>query len=133
MSVTSSDWLQAQYSVLGAVLIEPALVPKVIAQTRSEDFSGACQTVYEAMRRLFQEGKPVDVVSVNAALGGEYREFLLQLMQITPTAANIDHYIALCRDQARVALINNSLKFFIKSTSHIIFYFCYCSLITLLY
>ena len=105
MSVTSSDWLQAQYSVLGAVLIEPALVPKVIAQTRSEDFSGACQTVYEAMRRLFQEGKPVDVVSVNAALGGEYREFLMQLMQITPTAANLDHYISLCRDQARVLAV----------------------------
>lgn len=105
MSVTSSDWLQAQYSVLGAVLIEPALVPKMIASTRSSDFSGHCQTVYETMRRLFQEGKPVDVVSVNAQLGGQYREFLMQLMQITPTAANLDHYISLCRDQARVLAV----------------------------
>lgn len=107
MSVTSSDWLQAQYSVLGAVLIEPGLVPKMIASTRSGDFSGPCQTVYEAMRRIFQEGKPVDVVSVNAALGGDYREFLTQLMQITPTAANLDHYIALCRDQARVLAVRD--------------------------
>lgn len=107
MSVTASDWLQAQYSVLGAVLIEPGLVPKMIASTRSGDFSGPCQTVYEAMRRIFQEGKPVDVVSVNAALGGDYREFLTQLMQITPTAANLDHYIALCRDQARVLAVRD--------------------------
>ena len=105
MSVTGNDWLQAQYSVLGAALIEPGLVPKVIASTRTADFSGACQTVYEAMRRIFQEGKPVDVVSVNAALGGEYRQFLLQLMDITPTAANLDHYISLCRDQARVLAV----------------------------
>ena len=105
MSVTANDWLQAQYSVLGAALIEPSLVPKVMAQTRAEDFSGPCQTVYEAMRQLFTVGKPVDVVSVNAALGGEYREFLTQLMQITPTAANLDHYIALTRDQARVLAV----------------------------
>ena len=105
MSVTSSDWLQAQYSVLGAVLIEPALVPKMIASTRRSDFSGHCRTVYDAMRQLFTAGKPVDVVSVNAALGGEYREFLMQLMQITPTAANLDHYISLCRDQARVLAV----------------------------
>lgn len=107
MSVTASDWLQAQYSVLGAVLIEPSLVPKIIAQTRSVDFSGPCQTVYEAMRQLFTAGKPVDVVSVNAHLGGDYREFLMQLMQITPTASNLDHYITLCRDQARVLAVRD--------------------------
>ena len=107
MSVTASDWLQAQYSVLGAVLIEPTLAPKMMAQTRVEDFSGPCQTVYEAMRQLFTAGKPVDVVSVNAALGGEYRQFLTQLMQITPTAANLDHYIALTRDQARVLAVRD--------------------------
>lgn len=107
MSVTASDWLQAQYSVLGAVLIEPGLAPKLMAQTHSADFSGPCQTVYGGMRQLFTAGKPVDVVSVNAALGGEYREFLLQLMQITPTAANLDHYIDLCREQARVLAVRD--------------------------
>lgn len=107
MSVTASDWLQAQYSVLGAVLIEPSLAPKLMAQTNSADFSGPCQTVYGGMRQLFTAGKPVDVVSVNAALGGEYREFLLQLMQITPTAANLDHYIDLCREQARVLAVRD--------------------------
>lgn len=107
MSVTSNDWLQAQYSVLGAVLIEPSLVPKMIAQTRSTDFSGPCQTVYDAMRKLFQDGKPADVVSVNAMLGGAYQDFLLQLMNITPTAANLDHYINLCREQARILAVRN--------------------------
>ena len=98
--MTQDNWLQAQYSVLGAALIEPSVVPKVIQQTREADFSGQCHTIYATMRKLFQDGHPVDVVSVAAALGDEYSKFLMELMQIVPTAANLDYYIKLCRQQA---------------------------------
>lgn len=98
--MTQDNWLQAQYSVLGSALIEPSVVPKVIQQTRMADFSGQCQTIYATMRKLFQDGHPVDVVSVAAALGDEYNKFLMDLMQIVPTAANLDYYITLCRQQA---------------------------------
>lgn len=105
--MTNEDWLQAQYSVLGAVLIEPELVPKVIQQTRSNDFSGVCSTIYLTMRRLFLNGTPVDVVSIAAALGPEYRAILAQLMEITPSTANIDSYIRLCREQAKVMSVRS--------------------------
>lgn len=107
MAVSSTDWLQAQNSVLGAALIEPSLVPKVIQQTRLSDFSGPAQTIYGAMRHLFQQGTPVDVVSLAAALGSEYRGYLMQMMEITPTAANIDSYIQLCREQAKVMSVRS--------------------------
>lgn len=107
MSVTSQDWLDAQNSVIGSALIEPGLVPKVIQQTRSADFSGPCQTIYNTMRKLFQEGTPVDVVSLANALGGDYRDYLVQLMEVTPTSANLDHYIQLCREQAKVLSVRN--------------------------
>ena len=107
MSVNGTDWLQAQNSVLGAALIEPSLVPKVIQQTRQSDFSGQCQTIYAAMRNLFQQGTPVDVVSLAAALGSDYRGYLAQLMEVTPTAANIDSYIRLCREQAKVMSVRS--------------------------
>ena len=100
--MTTQDWLQAQNSVIGAALIEPSLVPKVIQQTRSADYTGPCQTIYNAMVKLFQTGVPVDVVSLASALGGDYRNYLLELMKITPTAAHLDHYIQLCREQAKV-------------------------------
>lgn len=103
MSVNNTDWLQAQCSVLGSALIEPTLVPKVIQLTRSADFSGPCHTIYTAMRNLFQNGSPVDVVSLANAMGAEYRDYLRQLMEITPTASNLDYYIQLCREQAKVA------------------------------
>lgn len=102
MSVTNQSWLDAQYSVLGAALIEPNVVARVIAQTSEADFSGACLTVYQAMCQVFTDGFPVDPVSVAAKLPSEYRSFLAQLMDVTPTAANIESYIRICREQSRV-------------------------------
>lgn len=107
MAVTQEDWLQAQCSVLGAALIEPELVPKVIAQTTASDYTGPCQSIYKAMRKLFLAGSSVDVVSVAAAMGKDYRDYIKQLMDITPTAANVDHYIQLCREQARILSVRN--------------------------
>ena len=102
MPVTDGSWTQAQYSVLGSALIEPKVVPQIMAATNCEDFSGPCRTVYEAISDVFASGFPVDLVSVSAKLGDEYRGFLLQLMNITPTAANVGRYIELCREQSRV-------------------------------
>ena len=99
------EWLDAQYSVLGAVLISPETAPKVVHETTEQDYTGTCLTVYKAIRSLFQSGAAVDPVSVAARLGPDYRNFLAQLMEITPTAANIDHYIAICREQARMTSI----------------------------
>lgn len=100
--MSTNDWMLAQYSVLGSALIDPQLVPKMMSLTRAEDFSSACRTVYEAMKRLFSAGSPVDIVSLNDALQGQYREFLVQLMEVTPSAANLEHYIRLCRKQAQL-------------------------------
>lgn len=103
--MSDEKWLDAQCSVLGSVLIEPQVAPKVMAATTDKDFFGTCLTVYTAMRKLFQSGVAVDPVSVAGALGASYQDFILQLMDVTPTAANIDHYISLCREQARVSRV----------------------------
>ena len=107
MAMNQEDWLQAQYSVIGAALIDNAVVPKVIAETSQKDFSGSCLTVYSAIRKVFLSGGVVDPVSVGAVVGPDYREFMVQVMEVTPTAANIDHYIRICREQARVAAIQD--------------------------
>lgn len=102
MRIDGESWLQAQYSVLGSVLISPEVAPRVISETSENDFSGPCRTVYQAMVEVFNSGFPVDLVSIAAKLGEEYRKFLVQLMDITPTAQNVGSYIALCREQSRV-------------------------------
>ena len=98
-------WLDAQYSVLGSVLISPEVAPRVMSGTTERDYSGTCLTVYKAIRKLFLSGAAIDPVAVNGTLGNKYQDFLMQLMEITPTAANIDSYISICREQSRVALI----------------------------
>lgn len=103
--VKQEDWLLAQYSVLGSALISPEFVPKVMAETREKDYQGPNQTVYKAIRKLFLSGSPVDVVSVAGLLGADYRSYLAQLMDAVPTSANIDTYITLCREQARIVRI----------------------------
>lgn len=105
MAVISERWLDAQYSVLGSILISPEITPKVVHETSERDFNGGCLTVYKAIRKMFLAGETIDPVSVANVLGPNYRDFLLKLMEITPTAANIDHYIALCREQARVSSV----------------------------
>ena len=99
--LTNERWLNAQYSVLGSALISPEVVPRILHETRESDYQGACQTVYNALRKLFNAGSPIDPVAVKDVLGDGYHQFLLELMEVTPTAANVDLYIRLCKEQAR--------------------------------
>lgn len=103
--MTGDKWLDAQYSVLGSVLISPEVVPQVLQETRETDFDGPCRTVYKAIKALFLAGQPIDPVSLAAKLGDSYRRFLAQLMEITPTAANIGVYLRITREQARTAAL----------------------------
>lgn len=110
MRVTSQDWLQAQHSVLGAALIDEKAAVKVLSETEEQDYTGPCRTVYTAMHTLFSQGRSLDPVSVGASLGADYRNFLVQLMEVCPTAANVEHYIQLCREQAKVLSVQEIAK-----------------------
>lgn len=105
MRVTSQDWLQAQHSVLGAALIDEKAAARILSETEETDYSGACKTVFNAMRDLFSQGKPLDPVSVVSELGTDYRSFVMQLMDLSPTAANVDYHIQLCREQAKILAV----------------------------
>lgn len=101
MVISREDWLNAQYAVLGSALIDARTVPLILSTTEEADYSGPCIAVYNAIREIFVEGKPVDPVIVKDRLGG-YAEFLAQLMEMTPTAANVDYYVDLCRKTRRL-------------------------------
>lgn len=102
MVVSSQDWLDAQVGVLGSVLISPELAAKVVAETSEEDYAGQCLSVYRAIKSLFLQGKPADAVLVREQLGEAYTPTLMQMMEVTPTAANIDHYVAACKERGRL-------------------------------
>lgn len=102
MVISSQDWLDAQVGVLGSVLISPELAAKVVSETSEEDYTGQCLSIFKAIKSLFMQGKPADAVLIREKLGEPYTVVLMQMMEVTPTAANIDHYIAACRERGRL-------------------------------
>lgn len=105
--ISADTWLTAQHAVLGSVLLDHDLIPKLIHETSRSDFAGPCRTVYIAIEKLFRSGNPIDLVSIAHELGDAYRKFLMELMSITPTTAHFDYHLQLCREQARVQEIHD--------------------------
>ena len=100
--VTTDTWILAQQSVLGACLIEERCSGKIVFGLQETDFIEQYRTLYRTIKELYTTGKPVDPVSVLALAGAEYRQTVKELMEITPTAANIDSYIEVTRQQAKI-------------------------------
>jgi replicative DNA helicase len=100
--------LEAEASVLGAILIDPAAITRVLDSLEPEDFyrenSGQ---IYKAAQTLFRDGEPIDNVTLAAELdkggllervGG--RAQLAMLQEQTPTAANVEHYAQIVKDKS---------------------------------
>lgn len=109
--VNMGDTLSAQVAVLGSLLIEPNLTGEVLDKVQGSDFlSGKCKQVFYAIRDLFTAGETVDPVTVRGKLGGptdgDWGRYLMELMEVTPTAANVWEYVKLMREQARIAALN---------------------------
>ena len=104
MSQTNTQYYTAQRSVIGSMLLDaPHVAGMVMHRTRPEDYTGECRTIFETCRELFQAGKPIDATIVRGRIGAAYTDFLVQLMEETPTAANVEEYIAQTVEQAKLA------------------------------
>lgn len=97
-------------AVLGSLLIDDRLVGQALERIRPEDFlAPKCRMVFQAIRALFAEGKPTDAVTVRSKLGGReddgWTQYLMELMELTPTASNIWEYASIMRAQARMSKV----------------------------
>lgn len=96
-----------QKAVLGSMLIDERCVSTVLSQVTAEDFTDAsCRILFLAIRRLYNEAKTVDPVTVLAAAkegnGDDLYYLAKTCMEETPTAANIEEYIPLLREEAKL-------------------------------
>lgn len=100
--------LEAEQAVLGSMLIDSRCVGDVVGILRPEDFHlKQNQEIYETIYRMFSYSLPIDVVTVMGKLkeNGYYDEastpaYMRQLMEITPTAANVKQYANIVRDKS---------------------------------
>jgi len=91
----------AQACVLGPMLVYPEVVGEVLLRVRDEDFlEGRYRLIFQAIRKLYNEKKPVDGLTVNDALGGNYNEILAGLINETVTSANVMEYVAILKRTA---------------------------------
>lgn len=95
----------AQQSVIGSMLLDDRCVPLVISRLTEDDFlDPTCRNFFRAIRELAREGKPVDPVPVVGKLkgAGDYAQWCAAVMDITPTAANVEAYIPEVLEGARI-------------------------------
>lgn len=110
--------LEAEQSVLGALMIDREAVINVSDLLNPEDFyKGAHQKIYSAMLSLYEQAEPIDVVSVSNVLeerkelesiGG--RSTLIDLANNTPSSANVIHYAKIVQRKATLRNLINSSK-----------------------
>ena len=92
--------LDAEMSLLGAVLIEEEVIADVSDKLKADDFyDKRHETIYGAMVRLFEHHRPVDLLTLSDELkkkdelemvGGS--AYLTELTNYVPTAAHASAY-----------------------------------------
>ena len=99
--------LEAEQSVLGSILIDSRCVADVIGIVKPEDFFlQQNREIYESIYTMFNFSQTIDPVTVLDKMRelGYYRDnsrdYILQLIDITPTAANAVRYANIVRDKA---------------------------------
>ena len=100
--------LQAEQAVIGSMLIDPACIPDVLKDARAEHFyNRANREIFETIFTMFNYAQTIDPVTVLEQMKerGVYHEetsrnYILELMKVTPTAANVREYVAIIRDKA---------------------------------
>ena len=100
--------VEAEQAVLGSMLIDPRCVPEVVEHLRPEDFYlRPNREIYETIYSMFSYSATIDPVTVleHMRQSGVYdennsRSYILQLMDTTPTAANVGEYVEIVRDKA---------------------------------
>lgn len=107
-----TDLAVNQAAVIGAMLVKPESIGSVLPQLRGEDFVyDPYRRIFYAIRKLFSEEKAIDPVTVldevKMAPGQDWYQ-LIQDAMLTGTAANMEAYIPLLRNDAKLARIREA-------------------------
>lgn len=101
--ITESKLLNAQVSLLGSICFEPEIVGEVMLRVAPEHFTTPIyRHIFEAIARLWANQEPIDVLTIDHALGGDYHETLSEIMMNTVTSAHWEKYVAIVVEESRL-------------------------------
>lgn len=119
--------LEAESSVIGALMLDKNAIIRVADLLKPIDFyHPAHQKIYEILLELFEQGKPIDIVTISNRLkdkkllkeiGGT--NYLTDLINSVPTSAHVAHYANIVREKRiRRDLIQASSEINEKAFEH---------------
>ena len=99
---------EAEQSVIGAILLDSEAIITASEILLPEDFyNPQFKALYSSMLSLYQEGRPIDPVTLQNKLREQevpedlYRiEFISQILSSVPTSANIKYYAEIVKEKA---------------------------------
>ena len=100
--------LEAEQAALGALLIDVDCVKDVMDKLQPDDFYiQQNREIFETIYTMFSYSKAIDGVTVAEEMqkNGTFRQdttrnYLIQLMEMTPTSANVMEYVNIIRDKS---------------------------------
>ncbi|OUM93694.1 MAG: replicative DNA helicase [Thermobacillus sp. ZCTH02-B1] len=100
--------IEAEQAVLGSILLDSDALVTAMERLRPEDFyQPVHRMIYETMIELGEAGRPIDLVTLTAALQDKQRleeaggvDYLSKLLGVVPTAANVDYYARIVEEKA---------------------------------
>ncbi len=107
--------IEAEQSVLGAVLLENEALSSVIEMLVPDDFyKDAHRKIFLAMRDLYEKGEPIDLITLTEQLSRKEQlesiggaSYLGALVNHIPTSANIKYHSKIVKEKA---LIRNLIR-----------------------
>ena len=100
--------LEAEQAALGAMLIDADCIKDVMDKLQPEDFYiQQNRDIFETIYTMFSYSRPIDGVTVAEEMQkngtfdeGATRNYLVQLIEVTPTSANVMEYVNIIRDKS---------------------------------
>lgn len=100
--------IEAEQSVVGAMLMDKDAVVAASEIISGEDFyQTAYGVVFDSMVELFNEGKPVDLITLQERLKEKdvpeeiaSLQFVKELVNVVPTSANVKYYAEIVADKS---------------------------------
>lgn len=105
--------IEAEMSVLGAILFDDQAFPRALEILRPENFyQDSHQKIFSACLKLFESNRPIDLITVTEEIkkkdlleqiGGA--SYLAQLTSGIATSANIEHYARIVKEKAMLRIL----------------------------
>lgn len=107
--------LEAEQSVIGSMILDSRCVPDVIELLRADDFFlKENREIFETLHHMFSMAQPIDPITLldrmeaRGVRSDSSENYIKQLLEITPSAANVKYYAEIVRDKALLRAVGTA-------------------------